>query len=180
MAGGRGVRTRDHAFHVREASEPFLGKGVQFAQGVHVGSVVLGASDELPPRGRESLLGKDVPQPLCHLDHVVSGHSDLLGKVRQRRAGCASLPLDRRGHAGDRAGGPAGVRYRWGSTGIGWGLTYGRAGTAGCQASSVRRPLRGRFGAAARAAPVGPLAGSVRPAAWSRGSAGRTGASAFA
>jgi hypothetical protein len=101
VAGGRGVRTCDHAFHVREASEPFLGKGVQLAQGVHVGSVVLGASDELPPGGRESLLGKDVPQPLCHLDHVVSDQSDMLGKVRKRRVSCASLPLDRRGHAGD-------------------------------------------------------------------------------
>lgn len=96
MAGRRGVRTCDHAFHVREASEPFLGKGVQLAQGVHVGSVVLGAGDKLPPGGRESLLGKDVPQPLGHLDHVVSGHSGPARDVRQRRAGCASLPLDRR------------------------------------------------------------------------------------
>ena len=112
VAGGRGVRTRDHAFHVREASEPFLRKGVQLAQGVHVGSVVLGASDELPPGGRESLLGKDVPQPLCHLDHVVSGHSGPLGKVRQRRAGCASLRWTEGAMPGTRAGGPAGGRYR--------------------------------------------------------------------
>jgi hypothetical protein len=80
VARGGGGRIGDHSFHVREASEHSLGQGVQLTQGVHVGSVVLGASDELPPGGRESLLGKDVPQSLCHLDHVVSGHSDLLGK----------------------------------------------------------------------------------------------------
>jgi hypothetical protein len=113
VAGGRGVRTRDHAFHVCEASEPFLGKGVQLAQGVHVGSVVLGASDELPPGGRESLLGKDVPQPLCHLDHVVSGHSARLGKYANGERAARRCRWTEGAMPGPaRAGGPAGVRYR--------------------------------------------------------------------